>query len=663
MRSLPPKHLTTCPVTRPPEGEENHGDASLVALFEDILGAHGRLGVFEGDPDGEELAQRIGQRLDSARTQARARRAANSLVNQERIDPFPLPSDDPAGHLYQAQVFHRRARLQPVELPKDAAEAAAHFQERIDFHRMLSALADYPGLLRKLGLVFDLLLPLDALPVEAVGAAPGRLCTHAVFPSAFPERDDPNETPWTYSVSPWTVYFNTEVNGLRFFAPAPRGGYRDSIFRLLQLDPQRFSLIQVDVDGLALKISNLLPTLHRQIDNPNRPIEEPDRSGAPAVRTGGLGLIENSRADALHDDFYEARRSNHALETDAPNPAPLAAEDITRGIRVDIFDAQTMSWYSLHARQGDYVPTRDPVRRIDVEADEGLFQVGLAGEVDTPGMPPDPNGELYAHESLVTWDGWSLSVPRPGNKVEQEPRPPSPGQDVTPLPLDVRFSVLEGTLPRLRFGRSYSLRLRAVDLAGNSLTLPEADSLTSLIRDLALAGVHPVIPADGLVPYRRFEPVPPPELVARRRFSEGEGLERLVIRSDFDISSADYPAAFANAYPDVQPINNDPYVPYCDRFIAAPKASLQLVEMHGMFDPLLDGARTQGSPEWQAAVGISYQIATRESGTFRETPGAHFVATGAGEDGVEQGYAVIDAEQVEPALFTRSSKCGRNITV
>ena len=639
--------LDDLPLSRPSEGEEHHGDASLAALFEDVLDAHGRLDVFEGDPESEELAQRIGQRLQTARAQALARRAAFSLVTQKRIDPFPLPGDNPAGHLYQAQVFHRRARLKPVDFPKNAAEAANHFKERVDFHQMLSALADYPVLLRKLGLVFDLRLPPDALPVEAVGAAPGQLRTHVAFPSVFPERDDPNQTPWTLSVAPWTVYFYTEVNGLRFFAPAPRGGFQDSIYRLLQLDPQRFSLMQVDVDGLALKVSNLLPTLRRQIDNPNRPIEEPDRSGAPAVRTGGLGLIHNGRADALHDDFYEARRSNHALESGAPNPAPLAAEDITRGMRVDIYDDQTQSWYSLHARQGDYVPTRDPARRLDAEADEGVFQVGLAGDVDTPGVAPDPNGELYVHESLVTWDGWSLSVPRPGSKVEQEPRPPDPAQDVTPLPLDVRFSAPEGTLPRLRFGRSYGLRLRAVDLAGNSLTLPEADSLTGLLSNLALPGIYPMIPGGRLIPYRRFEPVPPPELVARRRFGEGEGLERLVIRSDFDISSADYPAAFANAYPDAQLNNGDAYVPFCDRFIAAPKASLQLVEMHGMFDSLLDAARAQGADEWQAAVGESYKIATRESGSFHEAAGAQFVTTGASEDGVEQGYAVIDADEVE----------------
>ncbi|MFO7696489.1 MAG: hypothetical protein R6X16_04955, partial [Anaerolineae bacterium] len=574
-------------------------------------------------------------------------REAFPLQDQERIDPFPAPIDGPAGHLYQAQTFHRRARLEPVTFPSDVDEARRHFEERVDFHQMLSVLADYPVLLRRLGLVFDLLLPADALPVEPVGAAPGRLRTHAAFHSALPERNDPDQTPWTLSVAPWTDYVNTEVNGMRLFAPAPRGGLQDSIYRLQQLDPQRFTLSQVDVDGLALKVSGLLSTLRRQLDNPNRPIEEPDRSGVPTVRTGGLGLIQTGRADALHDDFYQARRNSHELEADPLNPLPLAAEDVTRGVRLDVYDDQTRTWHSLHARRGDYTPLKDPAQRLEGEADEGLFQVGLAGDVDTPGAPPDPDGELYAHESLVTWDGWSLSVPRPGAKVEQEPLPPAPAQDVTPLPLDVRFSVEAGTLPRLRFGRGYSLRLRTVDLAGNSLTLQEADRLLALLRDLALPGVHPVTSAGQHTPYRRFEPVPPPELVARRRFREAEGLERLVIRSDYNVSSADYPAAFAAAYPDVEPNSDDPYVAFCDRFIAAPKASLQLFEAHGMFDAWIDNARAQGPEVWQAAVTESYRIASRESGTFREDASAEFVATAPpDENGLEQGYAVIDSDSV-----------------
>jgi hypothetical protein len=640
------------PLTRTLDGQEGEGQASLEKLFEEILEHHGGSGVFRGDPASEQLAQRIGAYLESARAKAQARRASFPLQDQERIDPFWETPPGPAGHLYQAQTFHRRARLKPVDFPGDSDEATRHFAERVDFHQMLSALADYPVLLRSLGLVFDLLLPADALPIDPVGAAPRGLRTRAAFHSAFPERTNPPQTTWTLSVSPETDYLNTEVNGTRLFVASPRNGLNDSTYRLMQLDPAQFTLVQVDVDGLALKVSGLLSTVRRQLDNPNRPIEEPGRSGTPVVRTGGLALIHTGRADALHENFYQARRSNHDLETNVLNPAPLAAEDLTRGVRLDVYDDESRSWHSLHARRGAYEFLRDPARRLEGVVDEGLFQVALAGDVDTPGAPPDPDGELYAHESLVTWDGWSLSVPRPGAKVEQEPIPPQAGHGVTPLPLAAEFSVEGGTLPRLRFGRGYSLRLRAVDLAGNSLTLQEADDLLDLLRDQALPGVHPVTSAGQHTTYRRFEPIPPPELVARRRFGEGEGLERLVIRSDFDLSSADYPAAFANVYPTVEPSSGDPYVAFCDRFVAAPKASLQLYEMHGMFDGWHDAARAQGMDDWKRAVLTSYDIASRESRSFRDDEGAEFVETAPpelpDETGVvvKHGYAVIDSDSV-----------------
>lgn len=68
----------------------------------------------------------------------------------------------PAGELTptdvtaRALLFHRRPAENPVQLPTDAA---GH-QRTLDFHQALSALGDYPTLLRHFGLVLDLTLPL-----------------------------------------------------------------------------------------------------------------------------------------------------------------------------------------------------------------------------------------------------------------------------------------------------------------------------------------------------------------------------------------------------------------------------------------------------------------------------------------------------------------------
>ena len=52
------------------------------------------------------------------------------------------------------------------------------------------------------------------------------------------------------------------------------------------------------------------------------------------------------------------------------------------------------------------------------------------------------------------------------------------------------FKALPGTLPRLRYGRSYWLRARAVDLAGNSLA-PQPDDFGTENPEDNDAGLFP----------------------------------------------------------------------------------------------------------------------------------------------------------------------------
>ena len=85
-----------------------------------------------------------------------------------------------------------------------------------------------------------------------------------------------------------------------------------------------------------------------------------------------------------------------------------------------------------------------------------------------------------------------------------------PIKPATPFKMTTEFSIVAASLPSLRFGRRYRLRLRPVDLAGNSLDYD--DAVADLLTMVGLA-----IPLDpqGL-PYLRFEPVAAP-LVALRQ--------------------------------------------------------------------------------------------------------------------------------------------------
>ncbi len=62
---------------------------------------------------------------------------------------------------------------------------------------------------------------------------------------------------------------------------------------------------------------------------------------------------------------------------------------------------------------------------------------------------------------------------------------------------------MKASLPRLRFGVGYRLRLRQVDLTGNGLELD--DKATDL-----LTPVFSMPRGTGVIPYLRFEPIVAP---------------------------------------------------------------------------------------------------------------------------------------------------------
>src|SRR5690606_6508337 len=165
----------------------------------------------------------------------------------------------------------------------------------------------------------------------------------------------------------------------------------------------------------------------------------------------------------------------------------------------------------------------------------------------------DPD-DHYLHESLFRWTGWGLCTPRPGRflrarQVEdtqlQAEEPSTTGEETDQgNGLAVEFKTLKGSLPRLRFGQLYRFRARVVDVAGNSLAKDDP-SLGELEQ------------ASDAVGYWRFEPVDPPAIVQRAKLSEGESLERMVIRSNYNVDTAGYLATTDFATAIAQPASPD----------------------------------------------------------------------------------------------------------
>ncbi|WP_127127345.1 hypothetical protein [Georgenia sp. SYP-B2076] len=641
---LPVTSRNASPWGPPPQGADTDR-RTLAGRFGELRAVANR-GVFEGATDEGELTDRLRAALGGAAERARQLRQEHRTADPGLIRPFG-PSTGPgqptgtAEAFYALAGFHARPPAEdPRDFPADRATARTELERRLDFHHHLSALGDHPAALRRLGLVIDLVIRPDFVP-QTVDGAPGTLLRLRVErPSAFPPRgQDPDL--WNADVTPWTECRLTQIDGQAFFTAVERTAREDFAHGFLHLDPARFEPVGVDVDGLALKALGMAATLQRQDTAEQRPLDEPDRDGVPAARTGGIAVVHAGHAQELHEDLYQARRNNDALEADPDDPPVLAAEDLVRGYRMDVLTDGT--WRSLHARHVTYVPGRDPEQAFVTE-DEGAVQLSLTGEADTTERPADPDGALYAHEALVTWDGWSLAVPRPGRPVEQEPAPPAADLDVGTTRLSITATAVPGSLPRLRFQARYRLRLRTVDLAGNSHSPAVADGLSQTLEGTGLPRYVHAAPAAPL-DHRRFEPVPPPELVPRHPFGPGEGLERLVVRSAPGVTAAEYAAASQGAA--------EPSLRFrdtCERHAAAAKASLQLVEAHGLLDDAIDAVRGLSPDDAVAATQELYAVAGRESGSFRGAPGALFVPTGVrGGDGgaaggTAEGYVTIDAD-------------------
>jgi hypothetical protein len=489
------------------------------------------------------------------------------------------------------------------------------FNTMIDFHQALSSLNSYPELLRALGLVFDLDLPANFVaptPVNQPGEmsvvdVPGhawQITTHCV----------PDLAPMA------TAYLNFAVGDpdspLMIFttAPALLGGVLSDleIFGLLNLDPTRFGMAQVDLESGMNKSMLLAEAWSAGRPGP-QPSDHPevfDESATlPSLRSGGLSVFADGRALRLLKTLQENKEFNQDLEASHPPKRPFYAEDLVHGYRLDIWDSQSGQWHSLHRRSAVYQigdQTFKPPEEV-----EGFLQLAAGQAAPDPQNPPPD--DLYLNESITRWTGWSLSAPFPGKALSRDPDPdkalvddPNHPQNepATPFKMTTQFSATPKSLPSLRFGRRYRLRLRAVDLCGNSMRWD--DPLAALLA--LLAG----LPRDAQgFPYLRYEPVAAPQVVLRDVAGvtgPGSQLERLVIRTfNDDETKDDLPADLSAS----------------DRFIAPPSTSVEVGERMGMFDDAqgkLISSQAMYDLIGQRDQGRFNQVQVQVAGQMKEFP-------------------------------------------
>lgn len=563
-------------------------------------------------------------------------RQLKTEVRRDKFLPYAKQMR-PKSDFVQLRQFHKVDRIvinqiQPVKIEKP----------RFEFHDITAVVNSYPQILRKLGLVLDFLIPYtDSIPNSG----------HISLVINALEFDEEGTTvslpPTAYKITADGFYIGDQSN---------------SIFNqgFVKINTDQFSVVQIDADGTALKTSNMAENKViqiaqfyevkaelfksralklKQVEEP----EPPEDEGLPYMRSAGIAVTKNGMAEHLYKSIQtniELKKvfaatsvekielkqqnlkrvggnldnlqvqqqpaiQNMTLRIKAPQKI-LYSNDVIQGYRMDIaYEDEPNRWFSLHQRQDDYTwydEQNNPNVIPDIIPDEGFIQLGFAED------PNDPE-DVFVSETLARWEGWSLSVRKPGYAIneaedydgtEDEKKDfvyKSKAQEIKKYQFDPDLSfkvnaqskIVPGTLPKLRFGKNYRVRVRAVDLAGNSVPIDHlSESAAETIREN--------------IRYMRYEPLASPIVLVGNELKDGEFLEEMVIRSNFDQN----PSEYENSHP----VDGQNFDAFSQRYLLPPKNSQLMAETHGKFEEAF-----RNNP---SAAQEIYNIITSHEGLYQQ---------------------------------------------
>jgi hypothetical protein len=485
-------------------------------------------------------------------------------INQELASNRAINFDDGDPELtgktfFALDRFHHRPKMPHVSpVPPD-----------VDFHQMLAAAGAHPRLLRMLGIVIDLDVEMRDLqqlpPVTDV-----KVVVHRRGEVDLDLKD----------VTPRLRCFTGTV-----FIAAERAVDPELAHGHLPLGSDAFHVAQIDPDGGGLKTKMLADNLKISRRPKHLTEDTPDAYSLPSLRSGGISVARVNRAPRFVFSLGKGTAANTGIVAAAGGGSDpmLAAEDVTRAYYVDVWDDVSNQWHSLGRRVGNINFTAlGAAGLIPVTADvndEASISSPPTGPAD-PAAPDKKN--LYLQESLFNWRGWSLAAAQPGKHIQQDDSL-DPPVDKYPPPFPIKFDyhAAPGSLPRLRFGVNYRIRMRAADIAGNAVPF----DLAAGHDDSTLTqGVH----------FERYEPVGSPIVMPRKPRREGSSSDRVVIRSNFDPA----PPGAADSGQG-------------DRYVAPPKTAQRTAEAHGLFDT----PKTSTTPSVVDKTAYKL-IVDRESGSF-----------------------------------------------
>jgi hypothetical protein len=285
-------------------------------------------------------------------------------------------------------------------------------------------------------------------------------------------------------------------------------------------------------------------------------------SGSPSSSGSSPSISSSSSLSSSSSFSSSSGSSSSSSSSSLSSGLELHAEDLLRGYRVDVWDATAGTWESLCRRTAHYEIGDGPVVVDATPEEESTIRLAATTSPD-----PASNANVVSlHEALITWSGWSLAARPPGRNVRPDgtvdkTQDQSEAEVPPGLKFTSRFKPVKNSLPRLRFGRSYWMRARVVDLAGNSLDFQPTDFGSENAAAMA-------------VPFLRYEPLAAPVLALVSQGGNveapgpGESVARMAIRS----------------YNDTAADNSIQTTEQAHRAAVPPRVSAREAEQHGMLD-------------------------------------------------------------------------------
>lgn len=426
----------------------------------------------------------------------------------------------------------------------------------LDFHQAVSLLASHPMLMRKLGFIVDLKVPLAGWTK--------RLGTPRVYVgSSWPGSYDPDARGVDI-----TTAFPRVLSRLadKTFRPSSKGTWlRDDGFVDARSLSGVTSEVEVEIQATQTEATAISRAQQDELDS----FGSATHAGTPTRHSTGIAVVQTDYAAHVKTIMLRQDAFNDALR--AGDDQLVEAEDVLAGYRLDVRKVGEDSWRTVHRRHGTLTPYvgRQAQAPVDLGDDEGWMEpAGSSGS--------DEASAVRMSESLARWLGWSLALPAPGKLLDQDSRAADPiGPDQGWEVIDSLHGVVDyaapasgARLPLLRFGKTdYEMRLRWVDMAGNSVS-PESVAGSTLA-----------------VPFRRQDAVASPGVYLAEDPLWGESVDVVVLRTAATLAQT-------------RTISR--------RYVAPPSVSAELALLHGMFDD------AQGRPR----VDSYDTIAQRESAAF-----------------------------------------------